>query len=193
MYSQGQEEPAILKVLTEPKGHFLDIGAYDGKTFSNTRALAERGWSGTLVECSPKPFVALQKLYEGNERVKLVCAAMDVQAVPLRLLHSSPDAVGTLFEKNYQVWKEVGQFEPMWVSVIRVEDLLAIDAGPFDLISIDTEGNSTDLFFRCIANGLQPTVYCVEHDNRHDEIRQAAARLGYRQIYFDGNNIIIAK
>lgn len=58
-YSQNGEQEAILKIFGESEGRFLDIGAYDGKTFSNTLALIERGWSGVLIEPSPNAFMAL--------------------------------------------------------------------------------------------------------------------------------------
>ena len=41
MYSQNQEEKYILKHFKDKQGTFLDLGAYDGKELSNTRALVE--------------------------------------------------------------------------------------------------------------------------------------------------------
>ncbi len=61
MYSQNNEEKFILEHFKNRKGKFLDIGAYDGKTFSNTFALVELGWSGLEIEASPINFVNLMK------------------------------------------------------------------------------------------------------------------------------------
>lgn len=58
-YSQYEEEQHILKALGGRVGTFMDIGAYHPMTFSNTRALFERGWSGVMVEPSPGPFMNL--------------------------------------------------------------------------------------------------------------------------------------
>ena len=44
MYSQNEEEKYILEAIGEQVGIFLDIGAYDGETRSNTLALVEREW-----------------------------------------------------------------------------------------------------------------------------------------------------
>ena len=42
MYSQTDEERVILEHFAQrPSGRFLDIGAFDGRVFSNTLALAE--------------------------------------------------------------------------------------------------------------------------------------------------------
>jgi hypothetical protein len=59
-YSQNDEERVINGVLDDA-GDFLDVGAFDGKLFSNTLKLYERGWGGVLVEPSPKAFDGLQR------------------------------------------------------------------------------------------------------------------------------------
>jgi hypothetical protein len=51
MHSQNDEERHILDAFREgPEGNFLDIGAYDRITLSNTYCLALKGWSGVCVE-----------------------------------------------------------------------------------------------------------------------------------------------
>ena len=72
MYSQTDEEEHIVKYFEGVTGKFLDIGAYNGVTFSNTRRLAELGWSGTCVEPSIKPFWDLMNLYRENEKI-VIC------------------------------------------------------------------------------------------------------------------------
>mgnify|MGYP000961084393 CR=1 FL=1 len=61
MYSQNNEEEVILKYLGDSTGTFLDIGAFDGITFSNTYELVKRGWKGVMVEASPRTFIKLQE------------------------------------------------------------------------------------------------------------------------------------
>lgn len=56
-YSQNGEEEHILHYLDTigiTKGHLVDLGAGDGYTMSNTRALLERGWTGDLYDGDPK-------------------------------------------------------------------------------------------------------------------------------------------
>jgi len=83
MYSQNKEEQIILdyfdklsKGATPPrwiidgtKPTFLDLGSNDGQTFSNTRALVERGWRGVCVEPSPTAFAKLKELYKDSKDV----------------------------------------------------------------------------------------------------------------------------
>jgi len=55
MFSQNDEEKHIVRFFRDKidKGSFLDIGAYNGKAFSNTHRLALNGWSGVCLEPSP--------------------------------------------------------------------------------------------------------------------------------------------
>lgn len=56
-FSQNGEQAHILHYLDTiglKTGHLVDLGAGDGVTMSNTRALIERGWTGALVDGDPK-------------------------------------------------------------------------------------------------------------------------------------------
>lgn len=56
-YSQNGEQAHILyyfDVMGIDKGHLVDLGAGDGFTMSNTRALLNRGWTGYLLDGDPK-------------------------------------------------------------------------------------------------------------------------------------------
>lgn len=56
-HSQNGEQAHILHYLDTiglKTGHLVDLGAGDGFTMSNTRALLERGWTGDLYDGDPK-------------------------------------------------------------------------------------------------------------------------------------------
>lgn len=56
-YSQFGEEVIILDVFEKlgiEKGHLVDLGAGDGVTMSNSRALLDKGWTGHLFDGDPK-------------------------------------------------------------------------------------------------------------------------------------------
>jgi hypothetical protein len=62
-YSENKEQDVILNYFKNYIGNFLDIGAGDGETKSNTRALALLGWRGTFIEQYPSVFTKLEDLY----------------------------------------------------------------------------------------------------------------------------------
>jgi len=56
-YSQYGEQQHILHifdVIGITKGHLVDLGAGDGYTMSNSRALLDKGWTGDLYDGDPK-------------------------------------------------------------------------------------------------------------------------------------------
>lgn len=56
-YSQNGEQQVILDTFAAlgiTKGHLVDLGAGDGVTMSNSRALLEMGWTGDLYDGDPR-------------------------------------------------------------------------------------------------------------------------------------------
>ena len=65
-YSQNGEQAEILRVFDTigiDKGHLVDLGAGDGYTMSNSRALLEKGWTGDLYDGDPKGAKDVQKAW----------------------------------------------------------------------------------------------------------------------------------
>ena len=62
-YSQNNEQDIILSYFQSRKGFFLDIGANDGVTLSNTYALQLQEWKGVLIEPSEEAFNRIKVRY----------------------------------------------------------------------------------------------------------------------------------
>lgn len=195
MYSQQQEEVHILETLKDiDKGLFLDIGAWNAKTFSNTRALYEKGWSGTLVEPSPGPLRGLLEEYGNEERIRIVSGAA-VGALPgLTQMWISDDALSTSEEPEYEKWKPHATFiGRLWVPNIPLRWLINDDRGAFDFVSIDTEGTSVDLALEMIrTRNDMPLCISVEHNNRINELMVGAAPF-YNMVHANDTNVILRK
>lgn len=61
-YSQFGEDLALLNLLGQKPGRYLDVGAHHPSRFSNTRLLYDRGWSGINVDANPELINAFKKL-----------------------------------------------------------------------------------------------------------------------------------
>jgi FkbM family methyltransferase len=190
-YSQGEEQEHILAAVG-PTGRFVDIGAWNAKDLSNTRALYELGWSGVMIEPSPEPFLGLLKEYGQEPRIDLICAAVGFERTMSRF-YATADALSTSSEENYEKWKESGGFYgSFYTPVVTISEILN-QFGAFDFVSIDAEGTSVDLFHALLATAMRPAAICVEHDNRIVECTAKAQAEGYRMVYMNGENMVFAR
>jgi FkbM family methyltransferase len=196
-YSQFDEQQAILRYFEplmaawspEARPTFLDVGAWDPKCFSNTRALFERGWSGVMIEPSPTPMLSLLKEYGNEPKITLVQAAVGLEdsILPFQI---SDDGLSTSDQQSFRKWKETGGFYGrMYVRTITWQQI-AVWYGGFTFINLDAEGISVDLFHEMVSTGIRPACCCVEHDGRLTELAAAATSVGYKAVYVNGTNAV---
>jgi FkbM family methyltransferase len=191
MYSQHNEEEIILNYFKDMNdGTFLDLGAYDGKTFSNVRALAEqRNWKGLCVEASPQCFIQLEKNMREFREVEVLCAAVGTSNEVLRF-YDSGGAVASTDKAHYEKWKEHQQdFEPILVAQVNVKDLVT-QYGPFDFVTIDIEGTTLDVFKHLPVSGTR--LVCIELDPGVPESEVASVLpAGFQVIGRTPENLLI--
>lgn len=196
VYSQNDEERVILDFFAQSADahagmRFLDIGAFDGRAFSNTLALTELGWGGTLVEASPHAFIALKALYKGrgpSYNLVQACLGFDWR---LRKFWDSPDAVATDDPKHEEKWRSLGQYQEVRVPELPLAALLDTLPGPYHFISIDVEGETTEKLFRAMPfRALQCQLVCVECNDESERFRMIGKSMGMTEIHKNGENLI---
>lgn len=220
MYSQYGEDDVFLPLLSD-NGRFLDIGAWDPITFSNTRALIERGWSGVMIEPSPGPLIELlracskcavgadDRLHEGyGERKRREClcggvrygfdpqltiipAAVGVETGLTRICVTD-DALSTFDGPNRAKWDKVGGFYGYLSVPMLTPAQIVNQFGSFEFVSIDTEGTSIDVLRAYMETGARPYVVMVEHDGRIVEANGLMIPHNYRQEHCNDTNLIFA-
>ena len=148
MYSQNNEEQIILNYFSnQPKGTFLDIGANDGITLSNVRALAEKGWNGILIEPSKISYEKAVNNYKDFDNVFLYNCAIsdktghcDFYESGEHLGNGDYSLLSSLKEEETQRWKNE-KFIKTSINSFKFQDwLLMARYTKFDFISIDAEG-----------------------------------------------------
>lgn len=178
-------------------GRFLDIGAFDGRTFSNTWGLASEGWSGVCVEPSPPAFCALMRNYNGNERVTLMNAAIAPQSMwPGSFLCNSADGYSadalSTFDRRHRAKFKDHPFQEIMIPQVGWPDLYASLAArwspeEFLMVNIDTEGTNSAVL---AAMPLRPELICVEYDPDADGVNTVHNILtgwGYKITVVGGN------
>jgi FkbM family methyltransferase len=204
-YSQNNEESVILDLLRQAgfltekasAGHFLDIGAYDGKTFSNTLRLAEMGWSGICVEPSPLPFSGLLQVHRGNPNVICVNAAITVEGGWLDFWDAGGDAVSSSNPEHVKKWSAGAggvKFRNYTLKSVSLEELFNRFGKRFEFINLDVESCNWDLFSNFPWDYLTETaVICVEHDGCAQPMENLVASHGFKKIHMNGENLILAR
>jgi FkbM family methyltransferase len=193
VYSQNDEDGLIMTYFAGRVGSLLDIGAYDGVSFSNSRWLIESGWSGVLVEPLPEAAEKCRGLYAGNTKVtvhELALGPEDKRA-PFHVsgMMSTIDAA---YEIHRQKWHAL-TFSAIEVNQITLDALLTIAGRSFDFISIDVENYNIDLVRQLPADVWQGLrCLCVEHDGHVDEIQRLARPFGLETIGQNAENLILA-
>lgn len=185
-YSQRREEQHILEHFGDFVGSYLDIGSYDGRTFSNVRELAERGWKGVCVEPAAHAFSKM--LDDPPPGAKLVHAALGPRTGLCSFIETK-DAVSTTDRAHVRKWKEHVTFVPAYTVSVTIRDLLREFPGPFQFVSIDCEGTSMWLFREMQEHfdRLDTSLICVEHDGAQVHLD------GWKSIYRSAENEILAR
>lgn len=175
-YSQSGEQKIILEYFQPPRfeyliGNFLEIGANDGTTFSNARALAVIGWKGICIEPSPAAFAKLKELYHDNAHVICKCAAITTQDGPIDLYDSGTHLkkgdvalLSTTVPSEMDRWKKSGEtFTKTTVRGITFETLMKeTGVKTFDFISIDAEGMDVQILKQIDLTAVGCKLLCIE-------------------------------
>jgi FkbM family methyltransferase len=199
MYSQNKEEQWILEHFKGKIGNFLDIGAYDGKSMSNTWALSLLGWGGVLVEPSPSVIKGLMNHYKDRDNALIVNAAIDTQSRIIEFWDSNGDAISTYDIDHKNLWVTNNQipYQKLLMKTITVEELLSTVGTNFDFINIDVEGVNLEVFKQFKPDDLSTcTAICIEyHDkqNNYGPILEIAKNLGFSCNKHNGENMFLER
>jgi FkbM family methyltransferase len=201
MNSQNDEERIIKRYFKDRLGTFLDIGANDGKTLSNSYALAEAGWDGVCIEPSPQAFARLSALYADRPDIELVNCAIGTTSGKMQL-HEGGEHLGlgdvallsTLLESETTKWLRDGNtFSPVWVEVKTLAEVLK-PLQIFDLVTIDAEGMDMDILQQMDLDALGVLMLIIEHEHGDARAMQEYCEaFGMSLVKKTRQNLIMAK
>jgi FkbM family methyltransferase len=196
MYSAADEERIIHEYFGDKRGRYLEIGAFDGKAASNTRALLDRGWSGVAVEPNPEVFLRLRDEVEGYPVQCVNTAIGPEDEVGLFYYWPGNAAASGTFDVSSRDEarrvRKIGQAREMYLPVTSVATLVGQFPGPYDFLSLDAEGMDLRILHALKAFQLGVQMICVEIGSHHQQIVEWAQGR-YDIIWENGCNIIFGK
>lgn len=197
-YSQYGQDFFLAKLFKgKRKGTFVDIGAYDGVTFSNTYYLEKNlEWKGLCVEPNPTPF---KKLKAARNSININCG-IGTSTVPLQFLaltgagemlsgftstfdvshYARIDAM----EKVYQLTKST-----ILIEVTPLADLLhRVNMRTVDYCNIDVEGGEMEVLKSIDFDSITIKLISVENNLGTKDAQAFLKPLGYRKIWKIGSD-----
>ena len=182
MYSQNNEDEIIFnwfQTKCESKKRpfsVLDIGANDGKTFSNSLLFIENGWEAHLLEPS-SVFERCKSLHDGNKLVSVYQLGIAEQNGLIDFYESGSfeghdkALVSCVDPNEMKRWGSSVSFEKTEAQFLTFEDFIFkynLDKKRFDFISIDAEGLDWSILAQIDLDLHETQCVCIEWNSIND-------------------------
>lgn len=168
-------------------GFFVEFGATDGLTLSNTAMLESAfGWRGILAEPARRWHAALRR-NRPAARIDTDCV-WEKSGERLRFAETAEGELSTLArfaagDGHARARRDAAFYD---VPTVSLDDLLRRHEAPrgFEFLSVDTEGSEPAILAAFDLEGWRPQVVTVEHNYTpaRDVIHARMTAAGYRRI-----------
>lgn len=173
-YSQFEQDKIVYEnyFLDKTNGYFVDIGAHDGETFSNSKFFEELGWTGVCVEPNPKVFEILSSTRKCKCVMKAVADCTGT-AQFFQIIEGADMLSGLVDEFTQNGIKNIYsnlEDKSKGFDYIDVElDLFdnIVDQTEIDFLSLDTEGNELKILKTIDFNKYNIKIITLEN-NEYD-------------------------
>jgi len=199
-FSQNGEQQIILDYFKNHKGGYLDLGANDGKTLSNTKALHDLGWNGVCVEPSNEAFEKIKSSQPNaiglNFAVSDTDGEIEFYESGTHLKNGDTSLLSTLKKSELNRWEgSDNHFNKTKCNSVSVPTLLSklklFFIGTYDFISIDIEGLDYDVLVQMNLKSLGCKMLCIETNSIEDQkYIDYCANFGMKVIHKNGENLI---
>jgi hypothetical protein len=187
---------------------FVEVGAYDGESTSNTSFLSDLGWKGYYIEPVHSNYIqCLNRHIKNNTVVSNLSIGIEegVKTIYTNGILSSLDkehAELGVSKFNYPYYTENICYQ------LRMDTYLKNYNIPynFDLFVVDVEGKEEEIFYSFDLNKWNPKMMIVELVDDHEyfqenknviqrvkNLREFINNFNYKQIYRDNINTIFIK
>ncbi|KAL3885808.1 hypothetical protein ACJMK2_025845 [Sinanodonta woodiana] len=180
---------AVDKILNQKeRGFYIEAGAYDGESISNTLFFEKaRQWNGLLIE--PDPFV-FERLKAKNRKAILVNSCLNIKPQPSILQFNRGNEMGRVWvDREDKIWVKEKKME---VNVIEVpcfslySILIAVNQTNIDYFSLDVEGRELSVLQSIPFDKIFIDSFTVEYSNGEGkytlEMKSFMEKNGYQYV-----------
>ena len=204
--------PNLSKIFLEffgtiERGNFVEVGAYDGVSFSNTWGLSKIHWNGIYIEPVPSFAKQCRKNHAFNQNIKVIEQAVSGSSNRTQKIY----VAGALTSTNFERFASYSKFR--WSRKHTSNDVIEAQTSTldeilesegmhhgFELLVVDVEGSESEVFDGFDIQKWKPQMIIVELEDFHPDIlmpdlkllllRQKIEDCGYRIVYKDHINSI---
>lgn len=189
-------------------GIFVEIGAYDGYTWSNTWGLAELGWEGFYFEAVELLADMCRERHKNNKVLTFkICIGSYDGEIDLYLHPGQPTSCSATTDLNsveHKLFCDYSKDCKIQVPIRTMDSLLPdlLVGFEFDLLCIDVEGAEVDILKGMDLKVWKPTLIIIETHEDHwvkeyhthlAEVQKIIAESGYVKVQSDLINTIYVR
>jgi FkbM family methyltransferase len=197
-----QDLIAYLLFKGKPDGFFIDIGANDGISISNTYVLENLGWKGICIEPQPDVFIELEK----NRRCDCYNVALFSQASDsMEFLQVKQDPgyknainggsgiKGVMPYNLKKKLKNYGEIKTIKVKTMAFAEIMKNYPGInyIDFMSIDTEGAEMNILKMIDFSKYHFGLIAIENNTPRDTMQKYMRQRGYEVFMVVRDNLIL--
>lgn len=191
-YSQYRQDEFIDKVVFNKKrnGFFVDIGAHDGISLSNSYFFeVNRAFDGLCIEPNPKVFELLKK----NRKCDVLntCIADTVGTVKFLAVEGYSEMLSGIIDHyhpthlqridNY-IREHGGARQEIEVNCMPLQNIPLLRNKAIAFMSIDTEGNELSILKSIDFSKLNVTCFTIENNYGDSNIEEIMNRNNYIKV-----------
>ncbi|NND82018.1 MAG: FkbM family methyltransferase [Gammaproteobacteria bacterium] len=200
-YSQCGQDKWLLENLfrDQQSGTFVDIGAHDGVSFSNTYRMEQVGWQGLAIEPMPEAFEKLQ-----NNRSCITvngCVSDSERSAKFRLITGYSQMLSGLVEEYderhlQRIDRELeihgGSRRDIDVECFRLDRLCGDhNFAEIDFLNLDVEGAELTVLKSIDFSALTIRVIAVENNYADYRIPSLLSKFGFSLHSIAGDEIYV--
>lgn len=196
-YSQYKQDYFVDFILQKQKGVFLDIGANDGVSFSNSYYFEkEKGWTGICIEPIKETFAKLQKvrscicLNEGVWSEKKTLRFYRAHGYA-EMLSGIVDSFNDDHFKRMKadIERSGGTLETLEIEVDSLNNILnRYQITHIDFCSIDTEGSEYEILKALDYNKYRIMMMAAENQYNENILRRLMNERNYTLVWRQGGD-----
>ncbi|POY41210.1 hypothetical protein C3L50_01430 [Flavobacterium alvei] len=208
-YSQVRQDEFLNIVVFNNKenGYFIDIGAHNGQTFSNSLFFElYKNWKGICIEPNPNVF---KKLDSFRKSINLnVCIGESDKVVKFTQIEGYAEMLSGISEKydkrhieriERDLESKGGKRTEIDVKMMKLDSIEELKNRQVDFVSIDTEGNEFDILSSINFNKIDIKALVVENNYGDSRIKEyllefdyiPLIKLDFDEVYLNKNCLSI--